>query len=88
MQTKKWYKISFKLSELFAQIFQQVIERTNVQPENQAVPVNWQTVYQSFTVASRQRRTQRKKKPRKFGAVSQRNGITKIWQCFSLNKDF
>ena len=49
MQTKKWYKISFKLSELFAQTFQQVIERINVQPENQAVTVNWQTVYQSFT---------------------------------------
>nr|ADO19275.1 transposase, IS4 family protein [Nostoc flagelliforme str. Sunitezuoqi] len=35
--------------ELFAQIFQQVIERINVQPQNQAVPVNWQPVYQSFT---------------------------------------
>lgn len=35
--------------ELFAQIFQQVMERINVQPQNQAVPVNWQPVYQSFT---------------------------------------
>ena len=37
--------------ELFAQIFQQVMERiNNRQPQNQAVPVNWQPVYQRFTV--------------------------------------
>ncbi|MFN6559677.1 MAG: IS4 family transposase [Nostoc sp. ChiSLP01] len=36
--------------ELFTQIFQQVMERiNNVQPQNQAVPVNWQPVYQRFT---------------------------------------
>jgi hypothetical protein len=35
--------------ELFAQIFEQVMETINVQPQNQAVPVNWQPVYQSFT---------------------------------------
>ncbi len=36
--------------ELFAQIFQEVMERiNNGQPQNQAVPVNWQHVYQRFT---------------------------------------
>ncbi|OUL31309.1 transposase, partial [Nostoc sp. T09] len=35
--------------ELFAQIFEQVMERINVQPQNQAVPENWQPVYAKFT---------------------------------------
>jgi hypothetical protein len=35
--------------ELFAQIFEQVMERMNVQPQNQAVPENWQPVCAKFT---------------------------------------
>lgn len=35
--------------ELFAQIFQQVIERISDQPKNQAIPQNWQPVCNKFT---------------------------------------
>lgn len=35
--------------ELFAQIFEQVMERMNVKPQNQAVPENWQPVCAKFT---------------------------------------
>jgi Transposase DDE domain len=35
--------------ELFAQIFEQVIQRINTQPNNQAIPENWQAVCTKFT---------------------------------------
>ena len=35
--------------ELFAQIFEQVIARINMQPQNQAVATNWQPVQQKFS---------------------------------------
>lgn len=35
--------------ELFAQIFEQVMARINMQPQNQAVPENWQPVHEKFS---------------------------------------
>ncbi len=35
--------------ELFAQIFEQVIQRINTQPNNQVIPENWQAVCTKFT---------------------------------------
>jgi len=35
--------------ELFAQVFEQVIQRISTQPKNQAIPENWQPVCQRFT---------------------------------------
>ncbi len=35
--------------ELFAQVFEQVIQRIGTQPKNQAIPENWHPVCQTFT---------------------------------------
>jgi hypothetical protein len=35
--------------ELFAQVFEQVIQKISTQPKNQAIPENWQPVCQRFT---------------------------------------